>query len=594
VDERQLSSMSMGRGVSPFAALERATLFEGLDRAEITSIALKMRPRSFAGEEELCRAGEEGDRLFVIVDGLVQVLAGDGTAEPRVVAKQRRGDVVGGMALVTGEPHPVTVVAAMPTETLELEKAAFEELLERHPALLRNMNRILTRRLARSYAHAGVPDTERGEAVGLIVGPGVVESVPDFIEAARGASARPVGALDTREGFDSAMAQLDDLLAECAAVIVVARAEGRSAPLLVEHVDRVVIVTDRRADAERFAEFAGASLGRELIEVVLIGDAAGGMNGAPVGRSAAGSIGPLPVIRVIARDLPPAELAWLGRHLAGTKLGLALGAGGAKGYAHVGVLAELEQAGYVVDCVSGSSIGAVVGTHLALGKDAAEIDRTLREMFTPEVVAEVFKLSLSGQSPGLQLMTRIFRETTGERTFADTSIPLAIMSVDLTDRCPAPIREGPLWDALLAATALAGMFPPHERDGHRLVDGLALVPVPTGAAVEDGADVTVSVNLMGREVLPAWPGLPPPPPPPERHGSRMLETLLEVMDLMQLETGIRHAQAANVPITPVFGPGSWKDFHLADLFMEAGRRAARERLPALRALARPQFETIGT
>ena len=64
-------------------------------------------------------------------------------------------------------------------------------------------------------------------------------------------------------------------------------------------------------------------------------------------------------------------VAWLGRHLARTKLGLALGAGGAKGYAHVGVLQVLEEAGYRVDCVSGSSIGAVVGTWIALGLDAA-------------------------------------------------------------------------------------------------------------------------------------------------------------------------------------------------------------------------------
>ena len=59
------------------------------------------------------------------------------------------------------------------------------------------------------------------------------------------------------------------------------------------------------------------------------------------------------------------------------------------------------------------------------------------------------------------------------------------MTVDLTERAPAPLTDGPLWEALVAATALAGMFPPYERGGHRLVDGLALVPVPT-AAVQDG------------------------------------------------------------------------------------------------------------
>jgi NTE family protein len=219
--------------------------------------------------------------------------------------------------------------------------------------------------------------------------------------------------------------------------------------------------------------------------------------------------------------------------------------------------------------------------------DAAAIEAALREAFAPDAVAEMFKLSLAGGSTGLERITRTFQETTGGKTFADTLIPLTVMAVDLTDRCPAPIREGPLWEALLAATALAGMFPPYERDGHRLVDGLALVPVPTAAAREDGADITLSVNLMCDETLDAWPGEEAPPAPPPRRGSRMLDTILEVMDLMQLETSVRHAGLADVVVSPRFGPGSWRDFHLADQFLQAGREATAEQLPALAKLARP-------
>jgi hypothetical protein len=78
--------------------------------------------------------------------------------------------------------------------------------------------------------------------------------------------------------------------------------------------------------------------------------------------------------RTVRLDEPPADVAWLGRHLSRTKLGLALGAGGAKGYAHVGALRVLEDAGYTVDYVSGSSIGAMVGAWLALGHDSHEIE----------------------------------------------------------------------------------------------------------------------------------------------------------------------------------------------------------------------------
>jgi NTE family protein len=162
------------------------------------------------------------------------------------------------------------------------------------------------------------------------------------------------------------------------------------------------------------------------------------------------------------------------------------------------------------------------------------------------------------------------------------------MAVNLTERASAPIREGPIWEALRASTALAGMFPPYEREGQRLVDGVALIPVPTDAVADDGADITVSVNLMSRETLAAWPGREAPPPEPEKPGSRMIATLLEVMDLSQLDTSVRHAALADVVVTPRFGPGTWRDFELADLFLAAGREAAEEQLPSLRSLARPQ------
>jgi predicted acylesterase/phospholipase RssA len=120
------------------------------------------------------------------------------------------------------------------------------------------------------------------------------------------------------------------------------------------------------------------------------------------------------------------------------------------------------------------------------------------------------------------------------------------------------------------------------------VDGLALVPVPTGAVLEDGADIAVSVNLMGPETLPSWPEQPELPSAPERRRRPgMLDTLLEVMDLSQLDTSVRHADLADVVITPRFGPAHWRDFHLADLFLAAGRQAALEQLPTLQALSTP-------
>jgi hypothetical protein len=77
-----------------------------------------------------------------------------------------------------------------------------------------------------------------------------------------------------------------------------------------------------------------------------------------------------------------------------------------------------------------------------------------------------------------------------------------------------------------------------------------------------------------------------------RKGMRMLETLLEVMDVSQLETSTRHAAQADVVVTPRFGPSTWRDFQLADLFLAAGRQAAQEQLSSLQSMARPHAAAV--
>ncbi|HEX5502355.1 MAG TPA: cyclic nucleotide-binding and patatin-like phospholipase domain-containing protein, partial [Thermomicrobiales bacterium] len=556
------------------SALARTPLFAGLDAAALAEIERRLRPRRFAAREALCREGDPGDSLFVIQGGVARVLVG-GAA----VARLRRGDVVGEMALVTGEPRSATVVAATPVDALELGREAFAALLARHPAVLANLTAILSRRLARANAR-GAAGERRGEAVALLVdgrGAGLVAG----LVAAAAASPRGVRAValrtedsGLRTQWDEmqklspqssvlspveALGRLDDLLAENGTVLLVADGEGDDLPGLLEQADRAVALVGEEG-AGRLAARLGEQAGR--VEVALVRET--GADGA-----APDAVAGLRVVRACDPARPGPDLAWLGRHVTRTKLGLALGAGGAKGYAHIAALALLERAGYTVDYVAGSSIGALVGAWLALGRDAAAIEATMRAAFTPDNVAAMFRLSMSGLSSGLEVMARICRETTAERSFADLALPLVMLAVDLDAREPAPVTDGPLWEGLLAALAVAGVYPPHERDGRRLVDAVALVPVPTEAVAAAGADITVAVNLLSRDTLPAWPGeAPAAPAAPGR--ARMLDTLMEVMDLAQLDASVRHAALADVTITPRFGPAHWRDFHLADLFLAAG------------------------
>jgi NTE family protein len=279
----------------------------------------------------------------------------------------------------------------------------------------------------------------------------------------------------------------------------------------------------------------------------------------------------------VNRVEPTADPAWLGRRLARASLGIALGAGGAKGWAHVGVLRSLQRAGYVVDAVAGSSIGAWIGAWTALGHEAGAVEQLLRDRFDEDAMVSMFR---RGGADGAAVMARLARETTADAGFADLAMPLSVLTADLSAQRPVSLSEDGVADALVAAMTVPGLYPPVRRGDQRLVDAVVLTPVPTAALA--GVDVTIAVNLLGRQALSTWPG----EPRPER-AARDRDPVVESLELASFGAAAAQTAAASVPVTPRFGPGTWRDFRHADRYLAAGEEAMEQALSGLRALARP-------
>ena len=186
------------------------------------------------------------------------------------------------------------------------------------------MVRIQGLRLGEAAAtHAGTDG--RGEAVALLGGAGLVAAI---VAATEAASVRPVAMLDAGEQLADALGPLDGLLRTHGTVVIAAPLDSEDVPLLLQHVDRAVALVGGEDDWARVAALGRTpAVADRPIEIVLHADAKHGDG-------------------VVHRLPADAEPAWLGRHLARTKLGLALGAGGAKGYAHIGALQVIEHAGY--------------------------------------------------------------------------------------------------------------------------------------------------------------------------------------------------------------------------------------------------------
>jgi NTE family protein len=159
---------------------------------------------------------------------------------------------------------------------------------------------------------------------------------------------------------------------------------------------------------------------------------------------------------------------------------LALGGGGMRGIAHIGIIRKLEEEGYRIRAVAGTSVGGVMGAVYASGFSPAEI---LKE------IEKVDQNTLFRRGPndgpsfmGIQGLQEALTDLIGERSFDDLHIKFAVTAVDINSGKEVIICQGNVVDAALATTALPGIFPPIQQNGYTLVDGGVLDPVPVAVA----------------------------------------------------------------------------------------------------------------
>ena len=175
------------------------------------------------------------------------------------------------------------------------------------------------------------------------------------------------------------------------------------------------------------------------------------------------------------------------------KIGLVLGSGSARGWAHLGVLKALQEAGVRPDIVCGSSVGALIAAVYA----AKEIDR-----FTDWILAldrrKIFQFMDFRWSGGILKGDRLMKSMQhyfGRTTIEECQLPFAAVSTDLYTGAEVWLRRGPLVDAVRASIALPGLFTPVATQGRWLVDGGLVNPVPVSVARALGADVVIAVDL---------------------------------------------------------------------------------------------------
>jgi NTE family protein len=294
------------------------------------------------------------------------------------------------------------------------------------------------------------------------------------------------------------------------------------------------------------------------------------------------------------------SLQHLTRKIGRVRVGLALGSGSARGFAHVGVLKVLEAHDIPIDMIVGASMGAFVGGFFAAGVTALELEEMVlyyRNKRKARRTIFDFTLPLYGISKGNRL-AKFMRSHLGDITFDDLAIPFIAVATDISNGKEVVLRHGILWQALRASGSVPVLFEPYYLDGRYLIDGGITNPLPTDILIENDVDfvISCSVNFSfslskgmdseAQESVHLEDGLAKYLKPSPKYG--IVSTLTRTIGIMSASNTLNKARLADIDIRPNVSHIDWTDFHRGDELLHAGEEAAEEAMPAIQELLRRQ------
>jgi NTE family protein len=570
---------------TPADFLRNVEVFSGLSESMLEELAGLAEGVSLARGETLFSEGEEADAVYVVRVGHLEVLQRDGDALAPINTLTR-GAVLGELALLSDSTRSATVRALRDTELLRIDRPGFDALLRTEPELTLSLARVLSAQLQASRA---IPVPTRALPVTIALcslSPGVpLLELADELSWAMCASGRVavLRAAGTDHGEAlapaDALARYAPLVERCEhdheQVIMICDAEGGNDwdEFALSRADRVLAVVDARRPAtitgreEQVARLAGADLIAYGVEP-----------GTQTLDQWVRALDP-PAVFAVAEQTRAADIARAGRRLTGGAIGVVLAGGGARGFAHLGALEVLLDAGLVADRVAGVSIGSFIGGLLACGHDQAAIDAICYEEWVRRNPINDYTLPRAGLIKGHKaeaMLARVF----GEVSIEELGVPFYCASANLRGGHLVVDRHGPIVLAIGASMSLPLIAPPVRREQQLLVDGSLLDNLPLAPMHHAGEGPVLAIDIKAsvehKPLAQAASGRPAPERPHRERLPSLPETMSRIALLSSANTddAARRLADFTVPVR-VDGVGLL-EFHQIDAAREAGRRAARE------------------
>jgi NTE family protein len=466
-------------------------LFGTLHESVLRYVESRVHWVTLQGGEVLFSEGDQGQDLYFVLGGRLRAIAGG-----RVLNEMTRGESIGEIALLTGEPRTATVIAVRDSELVRISRDTFEEIVQKYPKVMHVLAEIVVRRLRAKERTSPAP---AGGVCIAVLGIGSTRPIGDFtarlVEALGSIgptlhlSGKRVDELLNQPGIANASkdhmggmrltAWLDEQESRYRFLVCEADAEASGWTLrCLRQADEVLLVAQAGSDPEPSAA-----------EKALLGgdDAVSKASQTLVLLHPPGSALPSGTERWLAprrlkrhfhiREDRREDFTRVARCFTGQAIGVVFGGGGARGLAHIGVIRALNEAGVPIDMIGGTSMGAVIAGALGMGldwKQILEISRAgwLRHKPHKEYTVPFISLIRS------RVLDRWAREVYGETDIADMWLNFYCVSCNLTTSQTVILERGLLWKAVRASASLPGVFVPVMRDGNVYVDGAIVNNLP--------------------------------------------------------------------------------------------------------------------
>ena len=456
------------------AVLRASLVFGALDPELLSDLADSLEIETVEGGNTILSEGDTAESMLIVVSGRLRVSRKNPDGTLRLYNEVSPGETVGEAGMILQQRRFADVTALRDSTIAVLHRLPFEQLLMRHPVAL---NKVFAQAVYHQLRHTP-QRTEHGHAHAFVIvplhpSPLNTEFAHSLTQAlANSGKAQLVNAA-TSENFP-----FDDL--DTAFDFLIYQTDGQDSEWTrraFRQADQIIYVATDGDDAGicnvemKLAAEPGFSMKRQHLALLH-----------PANTVLPGDLACWRTEREVERVYPlraghDNDFARLARFLTGQAVGVVLGGGGARGFAHLGILRALEHANIPVDIIGGNSMGALIGAQYAKGLGLEEIrDQTMA-------------FALGGERPTLPVISllsgrrleRDLRKMFGEQDIEQLWNPYFAAACNLSRACTTVQESGPLWRAVLASNSPVGLLPPVLRNGDLLVDGAILDNVPVGA-----------------------------------------------------------------------------------------------------------------